>query len=253
MWVERPDRSIPSRTNRTPGSPWAPGGAGTRCRATGAGRRTRRRATGGQRQQRARPPRAPDATRTPGAARGSRITVRVAPRTRRRPAQKPLVGGQQAFEELAVGGRDGLGADRRRPGRQRPGQGGGGLLAVVQDEVRRRREPVQRGRPRRVEAARDLARDSGPGVPVGQHDVAAGERLRAISTVIRSAASDAARSAATRGVSDLPTARRAGGPGDQPRRLATSRGGPGGPAAPASGRGRRARPTCRTRRDPRPR
>ena len=42
-------------------------------------------------------------------------------------------------------------------------------------EVGRRHEPVQRDDPARLETARDLARDSGPGIAIGEHDIAPGE------------------------------------------------------------------------------
>ena len=62
-----------------------------------------------------------------------------------------------------------------------------------------RRPAVERGDPGRVEPARDLPRDPCPGVPIGEDHISALQRPR-ISRDTRSAASDAARSAATRGV-----------------------------------------------------
>ena len=196
---------MPSSTNRTPGSPWAPGCAPARHRR----RRVDERASA-----HARPPAPRSRPSSSGrtASRGSRRPGHTAgaarierqrrdgPRTGHGPVGEPFVCREQALEEGAVGRGDRLRADRCRTRGERPGHGPtAGTLAMEEDEVGRGAKAIQRGRPGRLEPARDLARDPGPGVPIGEDDVAT-RQPGVTSSAIRSAASAAARSAATRTV-----------------------------------------------------
>ena len=144
------------------------------------------------------------------------------PRAGRRSVEQALVGGQQPLRgtRRRPAATDFAAASRHGSRGQRPGQGG----RRAPGDGTGSRGPGRganryiAGGPRRVEPARDLARDGGPGIPVGQDHVAAGQRRAGPRRPSARAASAPPGAPPRAGVSDLASAGRPGRPGHEPRR-----------------------------------